>query len=89
MRRSPATSGRRRTPGGRSYDGKRYRLIKALDSSPAGVEQVYSHTSDPDVLFHVDGKDLIRYHVGAWTKDVVTTFDFCSGGAWSRTATRR
>ncbi|WP_437676689.1 hypothetical protein [Sorangium sp. So ce131] len=49
---------------------------------------MYSHTSDPDVLFHVDGKDLIRYHVGAGTKDVVTTFDFCSGGAWSRTATR-
>ncbi|WP_437935719.1 hypothetical protein [Sorangium sp. So ce341] len=42
---------------------------------------MYWHTCDPDVLFYVDGKDLIRYHVGAGTKEVVTTFDFCSGGA--------
>ncbi|WP_437312069.1 hypothetical protein [Sorangium sp. So ce388] len=63
------------------YDGKTYRLIKALDISPADIEQVYWHTSDPDILFYVDGKDLIRYHVGAGTKAVVTTFDFCSGGA--------
>ncbi|WP_129578747.1 hypothetical protein [Sorangium cellulosum] len=63
------------------YDGKTYRLIKALDISPADIEQVYWHTSHPDILFYVDGKDLIRYHVGAGTKEVVTTFDFCSGGA--------
>ncbi|WP_437313179.1 hypothetical protein [Sorangium sp. So ce385] len=63
------------------YDGKTYRFIEALDISPADIEQVYWHTFDPDVLFYVDGEDLIRYHVGAGTKEVVTTFDFCSGGA--------
>ncbi|WP_437722225.1 hypothetical protein [Sorangium sp. So ce861] len=63
------------------YDGKTYRFIKALDISPADIEHVYWHTSDPDVLFYVDRKDLIRYHVGAETKEVATTFDFCSGGA--------
>ncbi|WP_437975475.1 hypothetical protein WMF11_47230 [Sorangium sp. So ce295] len=63
------------------YDGKTYQFIEALDISPADIEQVYWHTSDPDVLFYVDGKDFIRYHVGAGTKEVVTTFDFCSGGA--------
>lgn len=62
------------------YDGKTYALIGPLDISPADIEQVYWHTKDPDVLFYVDGKDFIRYHVGAATKEVLTTFDFCAGG---------
>lgn len=63
------------------YDGKTYQLIKALDISPADIEQVYWHTSDPDLLFYVDGKDFVRYHVGAGTREVLTTFDFCAGSA--------
>lgn len=63
------------------YDGKTYELIGPLDISPADIEQVYRHTADPDILFYVDGKDFVRYHVGAAEKEVQTTFDFCSGGA--------
>src|SRR5262249_19889138 len=57
------------------YDGKTYAFVRALDDiSPADVEQVYWHTSDPDVFFYVDGKTFVRYHVGAATKEVLTTF---------------
>src|SRR5450432_1110279 len=47
------------------YDGKTYARLHALDIHPADLEQVYWHTSDPDILFYVDG----------------TTFDFCAAGA--------
>jgi hypothetical protein len=63
------------------YDGKSYAFIRALDIKPADVEQVYWSTSDPDVLFYVDGKSFIRYHVAAATKETRTTFSFCTGGA--------
>jgi hypothetical protein len=63
------------------YDGKTYAFIRTLDISPAYLEQVYWHTSDPDILFYVDGKDFVRYHVGADRKEVLTTFSFCSGSA--------
>ena len=66
------------------YDGKTYQFIKSLNINPADVEQVYWHTSDPDILFYVDGNQFIRYHVGAGTKDVLRTFSGCSrasGGA--------
>lgn len=63
------------------YDGKTYAPLGPLDINPADIEQVYWHTTDPDVLFYVDGKDFIRYHVGAKSKEVLTTFDFCSGNA--------
>ena len=62
------------------YDGKTYVYIKDLDINPADIEQVYWHTSDPDVFFYVDNKTLIRYHVSTGAKDQVRTFDFCSGG---------
>jgi hypothetical protein len=65
----------------RLYDGKTYAYIGVIDIQPADIEQVYWHTSDPDVLFYVNGKDLIRYHVGAATKETVTTFSFCSASA--------
>jgi hypothetical protein len=64
------------------YDGKTYELIRSLgDISPADLEQVYWHTSDPDVFFYVDGKSFIRYHVAAAQKETLTTFSFCSGNA--------
>lgn len=62
------------------YDGKSYAYIKDLDIQPADLEQVYWHTSDPDILFYVDGKDLVRYHVGAGTPEVVHTFSNCTDG---------
>jgi hypothetical protein len=63
------------------YDGHTYQLIRTLDISPADVEQVYWHTSDPDVLFFVSGNQLVRYHVGSGLRETVHTFQFCSGPA--------
>ena len=63
------------------YDGKTYAFIRNLDISPADVEQVYWHTSDPDILFYVDSKSFIRYHVAADMKETLSTFDFCTTGA--------
>jgi hypothetical protein len=64
------------------YDGRTYKLVRTLyDISPAYLEQVYWHTSDPDVFFFVDGKDFIRYHVTAATKETLTTFSFCTANA--------
>jgi hypothetical protein len=61
------------------YDGKTYKFIRKLsDISPADIEQVYWHTSDPDIFFYVDGKQFIRYHVAAAMKEVLTTFA-CTG----------
>jgi hypothetical protein len=62
------------------YDGRSYAFIRDLgEIHPAVVEQVYWHTTDPDVFFYVDGKNLIRYHVGSSMRETVTTFSFCSG----------
>jgi hypothetical protein len=63
------------------YDGKSYAFIEYLEINPPDLEQVYWHTSDPDILLYVDGTTLIRYHVSAHQKETVGTFDFCSGGA--------
>ncbi|MBN2575659.1 MAG: hypothetical protein JXP73_13925 [Deltaproteobacteria bacterium] len=64
------------------YDGKTYEPLRPLDDiSPADLEQVYWHTSDPDVLFYVDRKDFIRYHVVAARKETLATFSFCTGNA--------
>jgi len=63
------------------YDGRTYQFIRALDIAPADLEQVYWHTSDPDLLFYVDGTRLVRYHVGSGFKETVRTFEFCTGPA--------
>jgi hypothetical protein len=64
------------------YDGKTYQWLRALDDiSPADLEQVYWDTSQPDVLYYVDGKDFIRYHVAAATPEKLTTFSFCTASA--------
>jgi len=64
------------------YDGKTYELLRSLDDiNPADLEQVYWHTSDPDVLFYVDGKSFIRYHVASASKETLSTFSFCTGSA--------
>ncbi len=61
------------------YDGRSYAFIRALDIAPTDIEQVYWHTSDPDVLFYPTGKRLVRYHVSSGVQETVHTFDFCNG----------
>jgi hypothetical protein len=61
------------------YDGRSYRFIRALDIAPVDIEQVYWHTTDPDVLFYVSANRLVRYHVRQGVKETVHTFTFCSG----------
>ena len=63
------------------YDGRTYEFIKPLDISPADIEQVYWHTARSRHPLLRRRHDLIRYHVGAGTKEALTTFDFCVGGA--------
>ena len=67
--------------GHRLHDGRTYAFIRALDDiSPADLEQVYWHPTDPDVLFYVDDKTLVRYHVSTAAKDSVHTFSTCTDG---------
>jgi hypothetical protein len=63
------------------YDGKSYAFIEALDINPPDLEQVYWHTSDPDLLLYVDGTKLIRYHVSSHVKEAIATFGLCSTSA--------
>jgi hypothetical protein len=64
------------------YNGKTYQIVRTLyDISPADLEQVYWHTSDPDVFYYVDGKDFVRYHVATAAKETVTSFSFCTANA--------
>jgi hypothetical protein len=63
------------------YDGKTYAFLRNLDISPADLEQVYWDTADPDILYYVDGKKFIRYHVGKSQAETRTTFSFCTDSA--------
>jgi len=65
--------------GHRLYDGKTYAFIRDLAISPADLEQVYWDTTDPDILYYVDGARLIRYHVATDRKEVYRRFDNCTG----------
>lgn len=71
------------------YDGKTYQYIRDLNISPPDIEQVFWHTTDPDVFFYVDNAlglghaQLIRYHVGADRKEVLKTFSECTGSVSS------
>jgi hypothetical protein len=60
------------------YDGRTYRFLRALDIAPNDIEQVYWHTSNPDLLLYLSGKSLMRYHVSTAVKEAVRTFTFCS-----------
>jgi hypothetical protein len=61
------------------YDGRSYRFLRSLNIAPNDIEQVYWHTSDPDVLYYLSGKSLMRHHVATATSETVHSFDFCSG----------
>jgi hypothetical protein len=63
------------------YHGKTYAFLRSLDISPADLEQVYWDTTDPDILYYVDGKKFIRYHVGRSQAETQTTFTFCTDSA--------
>jgi hypothetical protein len=64
------------------YDGKTYKLIRGLDElNPADIEQIYWSTTDPDILYLVEKKDFIKYHVREAQKETLTTFSFCSSNA--------
>ena len=63
------------------YDGRTYRFLRLLDINPADSEQVYWHATDPDVLFYVSAKTLVRYHVRAGVKEALRDFSFCTGPA--------
>jgi len=60
------------------YDGKTYAHLRAL-SIASSNSFFYWHPTDPDVLFFIDSTNtLVRYHVGAGTKEPLRTFA-CSG----------
>lgn len=61
------------------YDGHTYRFLRALPISPTDLEQVWWHTTDPDVLFYPSGNRLVRFHVSSGSSETVRTFEFCSG----------
>jgi hypothetical protein len=63
------------------YDGKTYQHLRSLDISPADLEQVYWDTSDPDILYYVDGQEFIRYHVSAGTQDKLHSFSALCGSS--------
>ncbi len=65
----------------RLHDGRSYAFLRNLDIRPADLEQVYWHTSDPDILFYVDDRTLVRYHVSTDVREPVRTFEFCAVAA--------
>ena len=60
------------------YDGKSYQLLHPLDINPADVEQVYWDTSDPDLLYYVDGQQFTATTSPAARKIGCTTSAACA-----------
>ncbi len=63
------------------YDGKTYKYIRKLNITPPDLEQVFWHTSDPDILMYIDNSNapiLIAYHISTDTKVALNTFNNCS-----------
>lgn len=67
--------------GHRLYDGKTYAFIRDVAISPPDIEQVYWDTSDPDILYYIDGIQLVRYHVAADQKENYRTLTTCRNQA--------
>ena len=55
-----------------------YEYVRDLNISPPDLEQVYWSTSDPDVLYWIDGNELMRYRVSADASESLHTID-CAG----------
>ena len=54
------------------YDGKTYAHIKKLDIAPADLEQVFWDTSNPKILYYVDGKKFKKFNVDTDTNATAT-----------------
>jgi hypothetical protein len=63
------------------YDGETYQFLRNLEINPPDIEQVYWDTSDPDILYYVDGQKYIRYHVKAGTQDTLHDFAALCGSS--------
>jgi hypothetical protein len=64
------------------YDGKSYQFVRDLNElNPPDIEQLYWSTTDADILYLVENRDFIAYHVGDARKEKLTTFSFCSTSA--------
>ncbi|VAW95525.1 hypothetical protein MNBD_GAMMA22-1794 [hydrothermal vent metagenome] len=69
------------TNGHHLYDGKTYKHIRKLNINPPDLEQVFWHTSDPDILMYIDNSNspsLIAYHISTNTKVTLNTFNNCT-----------
>ena len=71
----------RSATGHKIYNGKTYAFIKDIDISPADLEQVYWDTTNPDLLYYVDGRDLIRFHVSTNQREIYHTLSNCRSSA--------
>jgi hypothetical protein len=64
------------------YNGKTYSYIKQLTIDPPDLEQFYWDTSDPDLLYVIEAKKLMRVHISTGVKDALHTFTCdANGGA--------
>jgi hypothetical protein len=61
------------------YQGRTYQYVRDLNIRPPDIEQVYWSTTDPDILYWIDGNVLKRYHVSSDTSDAIHTISNCSG----------
>lgn len=65
------------------YDGRTYEWRGTLDIQPGDIEEVFWHTTDPDVLFYIDGRGnrLMSYSVKRGRQTVRHEFNKVCGGA--------
>ncbi len=52
-------------------------LVTSLDIAPADIEQVYWSRVDPDILYYVDGIDLVAYNVADDSSTILMSFEGC------------
>jgi len=63
------------------YNGKTYKYIRKLPISPADLEQVFWHTTDPDIVMYIDNSNtptLISYHISTNVKNSTHVFNGCN-----------
>ncbi len=62
-------------------DGFSYQFIRELNFNPSGLEEVFWHFNDPDILYYMDAstKELIEYNVETDTKTALANLRSLSG----------
>jgi hypothetical protein len=60
------------------YNGRTYAFVRSLDIAPNDIENVYWHTSDPDVLYFLSGTAIMRYRVSTAAQEMVHDFPGCT-----------